>query len=63
MRETEHLPHKLEIDRCRKEGAQFFIVTHSPFLLGLPDAEILTFDDGEIHQCCYEDTDSYQEIQ
>ena len=34
----------LEIDRCRKLGAQFFIVTHSPILLGLPDSEILTFD-------------------
>lgn len=50
----------LEIDRCRKEGAQFFIVTHSPILLGLPDAEILTFYDGQIHPCDYEDTDSYR---
>lgn len=50
----------LEIDRCRKDGAQFFIVTHSPILLGIPDAEILTFDDGKIHPCAYEDTDSYQ---
>ena len=50
----------LEIDRCRKEGAQFFIVTHSPILLGLPDAEILSFDDGKIHPCSYEETDSYQ---
>ena len=50
----------IEIDRCRREGAQFFIVTHSPILLGLPDAEILTFDDGAIHPCAYEDTDSYQ---
>lgn len=49
----------LEIDRCRKEGAQFFIVTHSPILLGLPDAEILTFDKGKIHPCAYEETDSY----
>lgn len=49
-----------EIDRCRKEGAQFFIVTHSPILLGLPDAEILSFDDGPVHPCEYEDTESYQ---
>lgn len=49
-----------EIDRCRRAGAQFFIVTHSPILLGLPDAELLTFDDGAIHPCAYEDTDSYQ---
>ena len=49
-----------EIDRCRKQGAQFFIVTHSPIILGLPDSEILTFDKGVIHPCQYEDTDSYQ---
>lgn len=49
----------LEIDRCRKLGAQFFIVTHSPILLGLPDTEILTFDDGKIHSCSYEETDSF----
>ena len=48
------------IDRCVKEGAQFIIVTHSPILLGLPGAEILSFDDGRIHPCTYEETDSYQ---
>lgn len=36
------------------------IVTHSPILLGIPNAEILTFDDGSIHRCKYEETDSYQ---
>ena len=50
----------MEIDRCVKEGAQFIIVTHSPILLGLPGAEILSFDDGLIHPCTYEETDSYQ---
>ena len=50
----------MEIDRCVKEGSQFIIVTHSPILLGLPDAEILSFDDGPIHPCTYEETDSYQ---
>ena len=50
----------VELDRCRKQGAQFFIVTHSPILLGLPDAEILSFDKGMIHPCAYEDTDSYR---
>lgn len=50
----------IEIDRCRKEGAQFFIVTHSPILLGLPDAEILSFDDGAVHPCTYEETGSVQ---
>ena len=50
----------MEIDRCAKEGSQFIIVTHSPILLGLPGAEILSFDDGPIHPCTYEETDSYQ---
>ena len=40
----------IEINRCAKAGAQFIIVTHSPILLGLPDAEILSFDDGHVYQ-------------
>lgn len=50
----------IEINRCAKQGAQFIIATHSPILLGLPDSEILCFDDGAIHPCTYEETDSYQ---
>ena len=50
----------MEIDRCVKEESQFIIVTHSPILLGLPGAEILSFDEGRIHPCTYEETDSYQ---
>ena len=49
-----------EIDRCAKEGAQFIIATHSPILLGLPGAEILSFDDGQIHPVSYEETESYR---
>ena len=50
----------MEIDRCARAGAQFIIASHSPILLGIPDAQILTFDEGPIHPCAYEDTDSYQ---
>lgn len=50
----------MEIDRCVKDESQFIIVTHSPILLGMPGAEILSFDDGPIHPCTYEETDSYQ---
>ena len=50
----------MEIDRCVKEGSQFIIASHSPILLGLPGAQILSFDDGTIHPCSYEETDSYQ---
>ena len=49
-----------EIHLCARAGAQFFMVTHSPILLGLPDAAILSFDDGPIHPIAYEDTDSCQ---
>lgn len=49
-----------EIRRCENDGAQFFIATHSPILLGYPGAEILSFDDGPIHPCSYEETDSFQ---
>ncbi len=50
----------LEIVGCASEDSQFIIATHSPILLGIPGAEILSFDDGKIHPCKYEDTDSYQ---
>jgi len=50
----------LEIVKCAKEDSQFIIVTHSPILLGIPEAEILSFDEGKIHTVKYEDTDSYQ---
>ncbi len=50
----------LEIFECAKQGAQFFIVTHSPILLGLPGAEILSFDDGNVQACAYEETESYR---
>lgn len=36
------------------------MVSHSPILLGLPGARILSFDDGEVHPCAYEETESYQ---
>ena len=50
----------LEIYACAREDSQFFIVTHSPILLGMPDAEILSFDDGVIHPITYEESDSYR---
>ena len=50
----------MQIYSCAKEGAQFIIVTHSPILLGIPDAQILSFDDGIVHKCEYEDTQSYK---
>ena len=33
---------------------------YSPILLAMPEAEILNFNDGELHACSYEETDSYR---
>ena len=49
-----------EIAECVREGSQFIIATHSPVLLGLPGAEILSFDGGRVHGCSYEETESYR---
>lgn len=35
--------------------AQFLISSHSPILLGYPDAQILCFDGGRIHEISYEE--------
>ena len=50
----------MEIYSCAKQGSQFIIVTHSPILLGIPGAQIISFDDGAVHNCDYEDTESYK---
>ena len=50
----------IQIARMAEAGAQFIIATHSPILLGIPGAEILSFDGGEVHPCEYEETESYQ---
>lgn len=44
------------------KDAQFIISTHSPIILGYPDAEILSFDEGTIHGVEYEDTASLQVV-
>lgn len=49
-----------EIYRCASDGAQFIIATHSPILLSIPNAEIFSFDNGKIHTCRYEETESYK---
>ena len=40
----------------RFKDAQFLISTHSPVLLGYPGAQILSFDEGHLHEIAYEDT-------
>lgn len=41
-------------------NAQFIIATHSPILLGYPNAHIFSFDSNVIESVRYEDTEHYQ---
>ena len=38
-----------------QEGSQFIIATHSPILLAIPCARILSFDGGVVHECAYDE--------
>ncbi|MDQ1233825.1 putative ATPase [Paenibacillus sp. SORGH_AS306] len=40
--------------------SQFIIATHSPILLGYPNAEIISFDQDRLQPIDYQDTDHYQ---
>lgn len=51
---------KIIHDLASKGDAQFIIATHSPILLGYPDADIFSFDHGHISKIEYEMTDHYQ---
>ena len=40
--------------------AQFLIATHSPILMAYPGAKIICFDDNEMKEANYKDTEHYQ---
>jgi predicted ATPase len=40
----------------KHKDAQFIISTHSPVLLGYPEAQIVSFDEGPLHEIEYEQT-------
>jgi predicted ATPase len=44
------------------KDAQFIISTHSPIILGYPEMQILSFDDGTVHKVEYEDSTSLQVV-
>ena len=50
----------IHIARMAREGSQFIIASHSPILLGTPEAQLLSFDGGAVRPVAYEDTDSYR---
>lgn len=43
-----------------KQNCQIIIATHSPILLGFPDAQILSFDEDKVEEVDYKSTSSYQ---
>lgn len=49
-----------EIYSLAKGGAQFIIASHSPILMGIPGAVILSFDGDKIEPCGYTETESYK---
>lgn len=50
----------LQISNMAQKGSQFILASHSPILLGIPGADIISFDGGELTRCGYKDTESYQ---
>lgn len=50
----------IQIAKMAERGSQFLIASHSPILLGIPGADILSFDHGRVERCGYEETESYQ---
>lgn len=51
---------KLMHDLVKDGNTQFIIATHSPILLGYPEAKIYSFDNGRVEEIDYENTDHYQ---
>lgn len=50
----------IEICSYACKGAQFIIASHSPIILGMPEAQILSFNEEGIRKCSYEETESYK---
>ena len=48
------------IAEMAREGSQYIIVTHSPILLAMPDADIIGFDGNGLRYLDYEETESYR---
>jgi predicted ATPase len=42
------------------DNIQFIIATHSPILLAYPSAQILSFDEGKVHEIAYRESQPFQ---
>lgn len=51
---------RLMHDLLKEGNVQFIIATHSPILLGYPDAQIYHFDETGIESVAYTETEHYQ---
>lgn len=51
---------KIMHDLASEGNSQFIIATHSPILLGYPDATIFSFDEGTVSEVEFEETDHYK---
>lgn len=47
-------------DLALNSNCQFIIATHSPILLGYPEATILSFDENQISEIAYGMTDHFK---
>lgn len=48
------------MDKLVKNNSQFIIATHSPIIMGYPDADIFLLETDEIRKVDYEETPHYQ---
>jgi len=48
------------IDKLAKQNSQFIIATHSPIIMGYPNADIYLLEHESINKVIYEDTPHYQ---
>ena len=48
----------IQITKMAEKGSQFIIASHSPIILGILGADIISFDDGVMRRCNYEETES-----
>lgn len=46
------------VAKCVVEGSQFVVATHSPIVLGIEGAQVLSFDGGSIHEVDWRETDA-----
>lgn len=49
-----------EMHELAEHGSQLIVASHSPILLGLPGAQIVSFDGERLREISYEETEAYQ---